>query len=364
MILVIKIDLEKKLNLSGKNFNTSTQKFCDEILNYKHEIVTLTKDTVKNKKTKKKKKKKKKNKKIIKRNRFDLSINKDTEYSAKTKMKIEDILYHQYINDINVKKYIDEIFYSLDSSQKCRKLLEEILLCSPEDMEIRVKKIDNYKGIQPKEKIKKIFDYEREKKSSTDRIGQIFRDANFKVCVYCNRNYISNFETNNRKRITFTLDHFHQKNKYPILALSLYNLVPSCAVCNTNIKNTRNVKQYMNPHSSNYRFNEEAKFTFLVNNNVFIQTSNSDCQDYINDFYINDVYQTHKLEVEEIINKRKIFTDDMIRKLSKFSNRHETELKSFLFGEVIYTNNIANESLGKLKVDIASQLNIIDDIKI
>ena len=45
-------------------------------------------------------------------------------------------------------------------------------------------------------------------------------------------------------RSTATLDHFYPKADYPFLALSLYNFIPSCYVCNTVFKNSKEVQIY------------------------------------------------------------------------------------------------------------------------
>ena len=52
------------------------------------------------------------------------------------------------------------------------------------------------------------------------------------VCPYCNRNRIRPFTRNKRTHVTGELDHFYCKEKYPYLALTRENLVPSCSVCN------------------------------------------------------------------------------------------------------------------------------------
>lgn len=48
------------------------------------------------------------------------------------------------------------------------------------------------------------------------------------VCPYCNRDYI------NSRGNSFgaNFDHFFDKDDFPFFALSLYNLIPSCATCN------------------------------------------------------------------------------------------------------------------------------------
>ena len=49
------------------------------------------------------------------------------------------------------------------------------------------------------------------------------------TCVYCNKNYTLYYNGNNARA---ELDHWFPKEKFPILALSFYNLIPSCHSCN------------------------------------------------------------------------------------------------------------------------------------
>jgi len=58
----------------------------------------------------------------------------------------------------------------------------------------------------------------------------IFEHLKINVCPYCNENYTYYF-TNNGKR-NYDFDHFFSQDDYPILAVSFYNWVPSCKVCN------------------------------------------------------------------------------------------------------------------------------------
>ena len=57
------------------------------------------------------------------------------------------------------------------------------------------------------------------------------------VCPYCNRNFVENYVTrkeNGQRKAYFKgdLDHYYSKEEIPALALSFFNLVPSCKVCN------------------------------------------------------------------------------------------------------------------------------------
>ncbi len=65
------------------------------------------------------------------------------------------------------------------------------------------------------------------------------RQLRVKVCPYCNRMYTTTLFGENKIRPDF--DHFYPKSKYPYLAVSLFNLIPSCSMCNTKKGNTAEV---------------------------------------------------------------------------------------------------------------------------
>lgn len=72
------------------------------------------------------------------------------------------------------------------------------------------------------------------------------------VCPYCQRNYISSFEENDDKRTTADLDHFYPKSLYPFLALSLYNFIPSCQICNSRFKGSKDTYNSVYPYEESF----------------------------------------------------------------------------------------------------------------
>lgn len=63
--------------------------------------------------------------------------------------------------------------------------------------------------------------------------AEFYAALDVKVCPYCNRCLIEPIDDGAGKRtVVGELDHFYCKSKYPYLAVSLYNLVPSCGICN------------------------------------------------------------------------------------------------------------------------------------
>ncbi|MCU5002924.1 hypothetical protein OCD70_22960 [Bacillus tropicus] len=61
------------------------------------------------------------------------------------------------------------------------------------------------------------------------------------ICPYCATQFIFLYESDTGKT-RGTLDHFFDKATYPFLALSIYNLVPCCKVCNSDFKGKKNVE--------------------------------------------------------------------------------------------------------------------------
>lgn len=68
-----------------------------------------------------------------------------------------------------------------------------------------------------------------------NKLRQLAAKLNIKSCPYCNMHYTLFAEEGEgvTKMMTkFQYDHFFDKAEYPFLCMSLYNLIPSCGVCN------------------------------------------------------------------------------------------------------------------------------------
>ena len=74
------------------------------------------------------------------------------------------------------------------------------------------------------------------------------------VCPYCNRQYVTNYESDNDEKTSADLDHYYCKSRYPFLALSVYNFVPSCQICNTLFKGDKDfyLEEHINPHKGTF----------------------------------------------------------------------------------------------------------------
>ena len=106
--------------------------------------------------------------------------------------------------------------------------------------------------------LKKVFDYESFKKNYS---RMIVDSSGLLICPYCNKRDIEK-TAGNKKFANPDLDHFYPQGKYPFLATSLYNLVPSCTFCNQRFKgDTDTFKKYMHPIS--HGTNNYKAFNFL-----------------------------------------------------------------------------------------------------
>lgn len=83
---------------------------------------------------------------------------------------------------------------------------------------------------------------------------KLMNSVRLRTCPYCNRNYITSYG----EKSTADLDHFYQKKQYPLFALSLFNFVPSCSVCNSRMKNTYPADNALYPYEEG--FEDDARF--------------------------------------------------------------------------------------------------------
>ena len=143
----------------------------------------------------------------------------------------------------------------------------------------------------------------------------LFRSVGQKVCPYCNRNYIeeirNNGEEHSRKITgTFELDHFYPKDEYPMFAVSFYNLIPVCGICNS-IKNNQIFAQHpydWNPDDVEFTYNIVGTEYLDNENDIEIQIRcNDNVKKQIEILYMTELYNGHKDVAQEIIKKVKYY---------------------------------------------------------
>lgn len=227
--------------------------------------------------------------------------------------------------------------------------------------------------------IKKFFNYDKQTSTKfkplisklQPKISKFFeQNVEVHTCYYCNIDFINTFKKQNKLKNGFTLDHVLEKADYPYLALSLYNLVPSCYVCNSKVKDSKILFDDFSPTNKQFDFNEKVKFkSFITNCNLQIEKENdfyiklienfsNKFDEYIESLNLNNRYEYHKYKVLEMIEKRKKYPDSRIEELAKLTNQSTEEVKQDLFG--IYINeDLHVKPLSKLIKDISEELNLI-----
>jgi hypothetical protein len=195
--------------------------------------------------------------------------------------------------------------------------------------------------------------------------AEYIKKLNIAVCPYCNRNYIFNFSKNNKQNATAQLDHFFDKKKYPYLAVSMYNLVPSCSTCNQ--RKSSKQENIFYPYLES--FNDCAQFKFSMKNTSEIslkieaKKEHDKVEKHIEVFNLEKLYNEHKDIVLELIQKREIYPDSYIDDLLKqyegtFFNNREDILRLITCGYVD-DKDLHKRPLSKLIKDISEELELI-----
>lgn len=252
--------------------------------------------------------------------------------------------------------------------------------------------------------LKKLFryDYFRKKKPVIGFFAKFFNDIlHISICPYCNINWITSISVQERSGtknksddplLTAQLDHYFPKSLYPYLSLTLFNLVPSCSVCNqrkTSI-DTMSSHWLWYPYEAAYcgyvRFQlnladycdlsalafasdpvlSDGHSSSLVT--VYTQDGNAFTENEVkpHEHLLKRLYQSHTADVQEIIFRAfeynqcyhtmaRSLLPKPVRPPSLALRIQEQQQKYLLLGEDRHIR-MRHTSLGKLKRDIAGQL--------
>lgn len=115
-------------------------------------------------------------------------------------------------------------------------------------------------------------------------------------CVYCDSTKVSVFYHHNRPVRRFEIEHVLDKGSCPLVALSLYNLVPACSICNgpalkgTNlIGHTNEEIKHLSPTNPSYDFWHKVLFVIKSKSpNISDIDKISNAGYYEIDFYYKD----------------------------------------------------------------------------
>lgn len=202
---------------------------------------------------------------------------------------------------------------------------------------------------------------------------RLMEELNINTCHYCNRNYTFTIEKDppivGNKVIKPQFDHFYPKSKYPYLALSFYNLIPSCPTCNF-VKNQAEIG--MNPYQKGFD-DDGCKFGLKINGfaksdckswldyEIKFKSTNREIEKNIDVFGLKELYNEHKDYVDEIIDKSKAYNSACYESLIRsFSGLGKTpaEIDRYIWGSYLETAEHGKRPLSKLTRDILEQFGI------
>lgn len=296
--------------------------------------------------------------------------------------------YPEFKNDLNswVVSNVSELATEKDAFLKimsaeylfleeCKKLLNNFIVNEP--------KLTEY--------LKKSYD-----KIDSELRKKIIDLKNISVCPYCNRNYINSTykilhcnncnqdlfvideaekecsgckqEINGQTKVVNTaqLDHFFPKDNYPLFAVSFYNLIPSCYSCN-HVKSNKDLKY--SPYDTSFPF-DDVKFTYIPKSvdeiKIKIDSHDIDFENGIRDLGTEELYQSHIDMVNELIWKKKVYTDSYRESLSKIFNQTNLELSKaevnrFITGHYTDKENYGKRPLSKMVTDISKEIGLVGE---
>ena len=100
---------------------------------------------------------------------------------------------------------------------------------------------------------------------------------NISTCAYCNRIFtVTVVNEKGKGVISPSIDHFFDKASHPFLALSFYNLIPSCTNCNSALKGITKftLDKYIHPYLSGFAENGIFSYKALDTESALGESAN------------------------------------------------------------------------------------------
>jgi hypothetical protein len=249
--------------------------------------------------------------------------------------------------------------------------LEKLIKLKPKYLVILIKKmyIKFPKFHYKKEGLNRIF-YRIFVEYGYDKIDKFkfIQKINLGSCPYCNRNYITTVDK--KGSIKPEIDHFYPKSIYPYLAVSYFNLIPSCAICNgfgaKENKDTFFIYPIFNPYEIKF---DDFKFSITPKNINFFSIGNEkyNYDDFeielfgnkanLELFKLEELYRLHKDIILELLIKKVYYPKSYIDELKKFKFS-EDEIYRYLFCNYKKDEDFHKRPLSKLIKDISEELNL------
>ncbi len=210
--------------------------------------------------------------------------------------------------------------------------------------------------------------------------NEVLERLKIRTCPYCNRNYAFAVKSSNTTTgKTFTtrpeFDHFYNKSQHPLLALSFYNLVPSCSTCNHGkATDDIGVNPYFDGFQSKFCIFDKIKKVQLNINEIKRTKTENDFSVGLIRPSLNEQQNIDGLGIDVLYDKHKDYVMDLIEKSTSYGSleqnqalsdgfqgifRTPQEVFDFVWGKYLNEEDLENRPLSKLTKDILEQLGII-----
>lgn len=268
----------------------------------------------------------------------------------------------------------DELLNKLDEFEYN---FDDIVLAPKDELEKKTK--EGYRNEETKNILSDIF--EKLYNGFTKIIAnEVLERLKIRTCPYCNRNYTFTVKSSCSTEVrAFTtrpeFDHFYNKSQHPLLALSFYNLVPSCSICNHG-KATENIgiNPYFEGFQSKFGICNKKGMTLLNINEIKLVKSEADFSIGFIKPSTSEQQNIEGLGLDVLYNKHKDYVMDLIEKSTSYGTLEQNqafvdsfqgiyhtpqEVFEFIWGKYLNEEALENRPLSKLTRDILEQLDII-----
>lgn len=256
--------------------------------------------------------------------------------------------------------------------------LDTIIIGNPTDLLDCHNRVEPYLGIPTvKGTIQDVFKYQgwfdQKKKTMYDAYN-LAENIDIPTCTYCNRIYTKTV-INPSKITRPTFDHWFPKSDYPLLALSFFNLIPSCSICNSGVKgdNSFQIGTHFHPYVKHNDNNLKMNFKFSYEHKDYstfkfkIKHNNKFSKDSTEAFKLKEIYETHEDEITDLRRLRDVYSDKYLEMLKKNILRgtsiSDEEIYRLAFGTHIDETKFDRRPLSKMKKDILEELGILKHLK-
>ncbi len=271
---------------------------------------------------------------------------------------------------IQFKKLYAYLYYKDDTINV--ENIKALLLADKQQLEVFISEFGCFSERDSEALRDNIFRYETF--SSRKCAYDILRIEKVAVCPYCNRQYIVTLDN---KKVRPQFDHYFPKSKYPYLAISIYNLIPSCGICN---QAKSKIDTYETPilYPFDEEFGDETRFRMDSDDIKYLRGMTDEFKLFIENgdanedkvkkiekqreiLHLDELYDKHKDYVRDIAWNHYINSKERINEIMReFPELFASEEDVIA---TIYMNDIREENLGKrplakLTRDIYKELSI------